>query len=326
LSDRIIPNSANPVYLTSGAAGTAIATTEAMDYWLSKFNSKPIRMLCYPESTSQTYQDRLLVYSNSRDDNPIIIITIAEDRTESQLKQIGQNYQKSDYQPGIIVANWLEKDDPFSNSVLAPDRTCPPGGHVMGAWIRCIQQNGIHCIPATDDIPIYGVKGVKGDFFEDDNDRTEIAEAGVNLIQEKQGVGIKIANFFTVSTATEYLFGNGILMRNYLKISAEDSLAKTENTPNVYNRITASRMALLTFMYTLWKRGSNGDVSEGETFGQSFNEDGTKTKATDHFEVTADLTNNPQSAINLGQRDIDIYFSYPSPAGSIFIGVGILLR
>ena len=326
LADRLFVDDTVPVYCTTGADGTAVVTAEAQAYFLANFADDPIRFIANPETTLEALQKAMITYSESRDDNPIVIVNIAEDRTKAQLIAAGNSFQSSAFSPAVIVANWLKVSDPFSNSTLAPDRTVPNVGHVMGAWIRTVGLLGIHYIPATNATILNGINGIKGDQFLDDNDRTDIAEAGVNLIQDKTGVGIKIANLFTVSTDNAYIFANGILMRNYIKVSAEDSLASSENTPNSYNRIKSDKMALLTFLYQLWRIGSTGAVAEGETFGQGLNTDGTPTVAEDHFLVIADLTNNPQASIDLGERNIDVYFTFPAPAGSIIIGVGILLR
>jgi len=326
LGDRLPADDANVTYPTNGADGTAVASVEAQAFWLSKFDNLPIRFLANPETTDQTIQEGMVTYSLARDDNPIVLMNVASDRTKSQLIALGNNAQSSAFKPAIICANWLKVADPFSNSAIAPFRNVPNVGHVMGAWINTIGNLGIHFIPATNSTILQGVEGVVGSQFNDDNDRTDIAEAGVNLIQDISGTGIKIANLFTVSTDTAYLFGNGILMRNYLKVSAEDSLAVSENTPNSLNRIQSDKMAMLTFLYNLWFKGSTGVVPEGETFGQGLNTDGSPTIPEDHFQVIADLTNNPQSSINLGERNIHVYFTYPAPAGSIVIGVGILLR
>lgn len=326
LGDRLPADDTVATYPTNGADGTAVATVEAQAYFLANFDDDPIRFLANPETTTEALQKALITYSLARTDNPIVVINIAEDRTKSQLETIGQSFQRSDFSPNVIVANWLEVTDPFSNSAIAPARNVPNVGHVMGAWIRTVGILGIHFIPATNATILNGTLGVVGDQFLDDDDRTDIAETGVNLIQEKTGIGIKIANLFTSSTDTAYLFGNGILMRNFIKVSAQDSLASSENTPNSLNRIQADKMAVLTFLYNLWFSGSTGDVPEGETFGQGQNADGSPTTPEDHFEVIANLTNNPQSSIELGERTIWVYFTFPAPAGSIVIGVGILLR
>jgi hypothetical protein len=76
----------------------------------------------------------------------------------------------------------------------------------------------------------------------------------------------------------------------------------------------------------LWENGSTGNVPSGETFGQTFGENGKPTGPNDHFEVQADEINNPQTSINAGERNLDVAFTYPAPTGSIRIGVGILLK
>jgi hypothetical protein len=198
----------------------------------------------------------------------------------------------------------------------------------MGAWLQSISVAGIHVIPCTDQIALNGINGLEnsnlGDV--DDDIRTQLAEYGVNLIQFINGSGYRIRNLFTPSTATAYMFANGILMRNFIKISAEDSLQSSENTPNSFNRILEDKNALLAFLYRLWFVGSTGNVPTGETFGQQQNDDGTLTDFSDHVQVIADAINNPLSSINLGERNIDVYFTYPAPAGSIEINVGILIR
>lgn len=326
LGDRLPVADTLPVYPTNGADGTAVATVEAQAYFLAKLNTLPVRFLANPETTTELMQAALVTYSLTRDDNPIVLVNVPESRTKSQLKTIGAAFQKSNYTPSVLVANWLKVSDPFTNSLIAPARNVPCVGHVMGAWIQSIGINAIHFVPATSATLINGTIGIVGDQFLDDDDRTDIAEYGVNLIQEKTGIGTKIANFFTLSTDNAYRFGNGILMRNYIKVSTEDSLAVSENTPNSLNRITADKMAALTFMYNLWFRGSTGNVPVGESFGQGLDDNNNPTTPETHFQVIADDSNNPQASIEAGERNIDIYFSYPSPAGSIFIGVGILLR
>jgi phage tail sheath protein FI len=115
-------------------------------------------------------------------------------------------------------------------------------------------------------------------------------------------------------------------MRSYLQVSSVDSLSNSENTPNSMTRVRADRDAILFFARRLWERGSTGNVANGETFGQSENTDGSLTTFEDHFQIQADIVNNPQSSLNAGNRNIDGYFTFPAPAESIQIGFGILLR
>lgn len=327
LGDRLPVANSTTTYLAGGSDGTAVADATSARVFYEKLNDANIRFLATPEFTDVTIQKELETYSKSRTrgDNPIVIPVIAEDRTKSQLITIGNSYQRSDEVDMVIPANWLKVTDPFTTAQNAPFRNVPSCGHVMGVWIRTIATLGIHYVPCTNETLIFGAAGVVGDQFLNNRDRTDIAEAGINLIQERVGIGIKFANCRTPSTDVAYAFGNGILMRNFIKVSSVDSLQGSENTPNSLNRLQSDRMAILTFLYNLWFKGSTNDVPVGETFGQTQEESG-PSNPEDHFTVSIDPSKNTKAILQMGQRNVDVYFTYPAPAESIEIGVGILLR
>jgi hypothetical protein len=316
-------------YLASGANGTSPTTNT---HWLygnySAFNSDPIRFLTNPETTITSVNQYGENYCKSRWDNPKWIYNIPSNQSKSQLQVIGSSYQRSDDVLGVINGTWLKIADPFSNSVLAQPREIPNVGATMGAWIRTIGLFGIHYIPAIKQIPLYGVIGVVDTAFPNpnDTDRTEVAEYGVNITTYISGYGFVIRNFFTPSMTEEYWFANGILMRDFFKVSGTDSLQASENMPNSFSRIQEDKMAMYTFMRRMWDVGSTGSVPTGETFGISQDAEGNPTTFDDHVEVIADIINNPLTKVNAGERNIDTYFTYPSPAGSIRIRVGLMLR
>lgn len=321
-------NIATVTYLATGANGTAPTTAAHYAPSLLAFDDYPVRFLMNPETSTVAVQKAGEVYCRGRTDgdNPKWIYNVAEDQTKAQYITIGNNYQRSDDVLGVIACDWLTVTDPFATSTLAPDRHIPNVGHVMGTWIRSILTLGIHFIPSVNEVSLNGITGIVRTSAFSDDDRTDLAEAGINIIDFVSGSGYIIRNLFTPSTTTEFQFANGILMRDFIKISAIDSLQSSENTPNSFARIKEDKMAILNFLLNLWQRGSTGNVPEGETFGQSINVDGSATTWEDHIQVQADLVNNPQSGIDLGERNIYVWFSYPSPTGSIEIGVGILLR
>lgn len=312
-------------YLASGANGT---TPSSVNHWsadLLALTGYPVRLIANPETTTVAVQKAIETYARSRWDNPKVIFNVAENQTKAQYITIGNTYQRSDDVLGVIVCDWLEVTDPFSSSNIAPDRKIPNVGHVMGAWIRSIAKLGIHVIPSVRELPLYGINGIVRSTLWSDTDRTDLAENGVNIIDYINGSGYIIRNFFTPSTSLEFQFANGILMRDFIKVSAVDSLQSSENTPNSFNRILSDKDAVLQFMIRLWQKGSTGYVPEGETFGQTEDANGKPTKWDDHIQVQADAINNPISSIQAGERNIDVWFTFPSPAGSIKIGVGILL-
>lgn len=312
-------------YLTAGANGTAPTTTAHWASDLLAFNLLPIRFLANPETTDVALQKAIEVYSRTRWDHPKVIFNVAENQTKAQYIIIGNGYQRSDDVLGVIACDWLKVSDPFASSALAADREIPNVGHVMGAWIRTISKYGIHFVPAIKEVPLYGINNIVRTTLWSDTDRTDLAKNGINIIDFINGSGFVIRNFFTPSTSVEFQFANGILMREYIKVSAVDSLQSSENTPNSFGRILADKDAILQFMLRLWYKGSTGYVAEGETFAQSEDVSGKPTKWSDHIQVQADAINNPQTSIQAGERNLDVWFSYPAPAGSIKIGVGILL-
>jgi hypothetical protein len=319
-------NVTDVTYLASGANGTAPTTAAHYALDLTAFDNLPVRFMANCESTVTDVQKAIETYCRTRTDLPKVIYNVPESQSKAQLITLGNSYQRSDDVLGVIVGDWLKVSDPFASSTIAPDREIPCVGHVMGCWIRTIAMLGIHYIPCTKDTPIYGANDIVRTTAYSDTDRTDLAQNGINVIDFLSGYGLIIRNLFTPSTATEFMFANGILMREYIKISAVDSLQTSENTPNSFERILEDKMAILNFLLSLWFKGSTGNVPPGETFGQGINDDGTPTKWSDHLIVQADAINNPQSKINLGERNVDTWFTYPAPAGSIEIGVGILLR
>ena len=319
----------SPAYVTGAvvaANGTSATTAAHWSRTLTRFDGLPVRMMANVETTDSATQLAVETYTQGRADNPKVIWCVPEAQTKAQLLVIGNNFQRGDAVLGAIPAHWLLVSDPFNQNVNAPYRHVPNGGHVMGLWCRSIGTKGIHWIPATQDMPIYGVTGISGDQFLNDQDRTDLAMAGINCIQQLPGAGVVLRNMFSCSTDPAFMFMNGLMMRDYIKVSAVDSLAASENEPNSIGRIKEDKMAILNFLYKMWDAGSTGNVPKGETFGQTFQADGvTPTTVDMHVEVQADLVNNPLTAIQAGQRNLDVWFTYPSPAGSIKIGVGIKL-
>lgn len=327
LAQAYPPSDSAVVYnSTGGSDGTAPTTASHWNFDnLAAFNEAPIRFLANTESTLTQVNIDGETYCKGRDDMPKWIYNIPSDRTKAQKITIGQSYQRSDDVVGVICDNWLEVDDPFSNSPIAPPRKVPNVGFVMGAWIRAIETLGIHYIPAVQQITLSGCRGVVGTQLKSDLDRTDVASAGVNSIQAVVGAGIVIKDFFTPSTTLEFQFANGILMREFFKVSFKDSLKSSVNTPNSIGRIKEDKTAIYNFYRRIWEAGSTGNVPTGESFGQAQRDDGSSTQFDDHIQVQADTINNPQTSINAGQRNLDSWFTFPSPAGSIRIGVGLAL-
>lgn len=314
-------------YLTAGAVGTDPTTAAHWSADLQLFNNLPVRIITNCETTVDAVHKAGETYCVGRvDDHPKWLPVLPESQTKAQLQTIGQNWQRGNEVDAMIAAQWLLVTDPFNSNANAPFRHVPNVGHIAGLIMRSIGTNGIHYIPATKDMPIYGIQGISGLQFIDDQDRTDLANAGINVIQQVVGYGFLLRNAFTPSTDGVYQFFNAIMMRDFIKVSAIDSLQLSENMPNSIDRINEDSFAVKMFCRNLWERGSTNTVPPGETFGQSFDAAGNPTKFEDHVEVHGDLTNNTLASIQAGERNIYTYFTFPAPAGVITVGVGIQVR
>lgn len=326
-ADKTYPAAVSTVaFLASGADGTLPVSAADWTTVYGLWDNLPVRFLANPETATAANQAALETYCIGREDNPIAILNGAMDLDKEGAVAAGQGFQRSDEVDGVYVHNWLKVSDPFATSVTAPYRQVPSVGHTMGAAIEAIQTLGIHAITARKTRALVGAMDVVGYQALDDYDRTDLAEAGVNVLQNIQGRGIVIRNWFTPSTAPEFKFGNVIAMRNYIKISGVDSLQDSENTPNDIAHVREDKSAMQLFMHRLWLYGSNKNIPEGETFGQYEKSDGTTSSEEEAYEIVADATNNPVASLQDGERNIDIWFMFPAPAGSIKVGVGVIYK
>jgi len=313
-------------YLASGTDGTMPASASDWSALYALFDALPVRWLANCETSNATYQAALEAYCKARSDNPIAMIVGAQSNTKAQAIAAGQSFQRSNEVDGVYVHNWLAVPDPFAGASSAPYRAVPNVGHLMGWWISSLNSDGIHAIPARKSRPVLGASDVYGEQGLDDDDRTDMAAAGANVIQNVTGKGIVVRNLFTLSTDQAFRYANAVLMRNYVKISGVDSLQDSENTPNDIGHVREDRAAMLQFMHRLWMRGSTGNIKEGETFGQYEKDDGTVSTEAEAYEVIADATNNSVATLQAGERNIDVWFMFPAPAGSIKIGVGLIYK
>lgn len=321
------------VYLAAGADGTQPTGTDQSGFWtntLHLFDNQPVRFLGNTESPNVAVQKAGEAYCSNRWDTPCWLLLISANQSLAQAVVTGNGFQRSGKVSALgPTTGWGYKTDPYQSNPAAPFRAVPPIGAVAGLYIRIINKYGIHYTPGIQIESIVGWQDVYGEQALDDIDRTTLANAGVNAIQNLSGIGIVLRNAFTPSSTIDYVFVNGLVMGNYIKVSSQGSLATTENLPLTFAKLQADRSAIDMFMRNLWRSGSTGNVPEGETFGGvvTQRDDGSLVASTyqQSVSVEANLANNPQSQISSGNEQIWVYFMRPAPAGSIRIGVGIQL-
>lgn len=313
-------------FLTSGSDGTSPSTASDWNLY-SSFDNKNIRFLFNTDSTLSGVNIAGEAYCSSRLDTPIWIYNIPGQQTKDQLKTIGLSYQRSSQVQGVINASWRNVSDPIgvgANPVLR----IPTVGAYCGAWIyTALSSLGIHQIAAGDDVTLAGFEATPDattDTFTE-QERTEILDCGINLIQFIPGVGLSARSGRTPSTNTGALFANYLLMQNFIKVSAVESLHRTESRPNRITAIQEYGRAIKDFGRKLYEGSYPFGIDSSGAFGQFFLPDGSVSKFDDVFIVQADQFNNNNASINNGEANIFVRFFPPAPLESLGIGVGVLI-
>ncbi|TGL39632.1 hypothetical protein EHQ53_14010 [Leptospira langatensis] len=315
-----------PAFLASGSDGTAPSSASDWNLY-SAFDIYPVRFLFNTDTTLSGVNIAGEAYCGNRLDTPQWLYNIPAQQSKASYIAIGQSYQRSNQVNGEIVAGWRNVTDPIgvgSNPVLR----IPNVGAIVGTWIRAFFTGGVHRSPAGDDFPLIGFlttsDATENTFTE--QDRADLQNAGINIIQDLPGRGTLNRSFITPSTSAAYLFGKWNLLQNFIKISAAESNSAAENRPNRIAALKNIGNAIEDFGERLYDASYPFGIDPANgAFGQFFNPDGTISTFDQVFQVQVDQFNNPNSAITNGEGSIYVFF-YPSPdLRKLGIGVGFLI-
>jgi phage tail sheath protein FI len=221
-----------------------------------------------------------------------------------------------------VNADWIKVDDPIGLGV-DPLKDVPNMGHIAGYAMFRINADGYQRVPAGPQYPIEGVRGVLGTVIKDDQDRTDVGDLGVNLIQFVDGAGYCLRNARMPSTDEAYLWFNQIFMRIVYKKTFEESFQNIENDSVGAPLLRVVNGAIESFLREDW----NGvPRTGGKSAFFRYVQNGRDSTFDDVVEIICDDSNNKLADTLRGKVDAEIYFTPPPPAESIQIGVGIKLN
>lgn len=324
--DRLIPDT-SLTFLSGGSDGTSPSSTSDWNLY-SSFDTKNIRFLFNSDTTLSGVNEAGENYCINRLDTPIWIANISNSLSKSDIIKEGQKYQRSNQVQMVVCAGQKDMlvNDPIGKG-NNPVINIPVIGAVVGAWIRAFYRFGFHRVPAGDDVPLLGfsslVNSNGNDFTEDD--RTDIANSGVNLVQNIPGRGVLLRSFYTPSTNIGSFYGHYLLMQNFIKISSVESLYRAENKPNRLSSLKLYGDAIKDFGRKLYTGSFPYGIDTAGAFGEYTKSDGTLSGFDDVFIVQADQFNNPNESIVIGEGNVFVRFFPPPLLGSLAIGVGVLI-
>lgn len=310
-------------FLTSGSDGTAPSSSTDWNDQLAFFDTYNIRFLFNTDSTLSAVNNAGEDYCKNRLDAPLWIYNIPDGQTKDSLITLGRLYQRSDQVQGVVIYGRRNVSDPIGDGA-SPVVKIPNMGGTVGNWINTIYTSGVHRAPAGEDFPLAGYQETP-DLVEDqwsEDDRTDILEAGVNLIQNRAGKGIILRSFRTPSTNTSAMFANLLLMQNFIKISVVESLSQAENRPNKLSKLKDYGNKARDFGFKLYEGSFPFGIDSDGAFGDFKKADGSDSQFEDVYTVQDNEFINDQTSLMNGEGNILIWFYGAPLLESLGVGVG----
>jgi hypothetical protein len=199
---------------------------------------------------------------------------------------------------------WLRVVDPVrlaSGADPGLTRDVPPCGHVAGQYARTDLSVGVHKAPANAALGwVQDVTAVVNDAL-----HGVLNSAGINAIRPLAGRGVRILGARTVSSDTDWQFVN---VRRLMMMIEKAILASTQWAvfePNDAPTRAKLRLALTSFLVTLWQRGAlMGDSPAAAFF------------------VRCDETNNPPPARDVGRLLAEVRVAPSQPFEFVVLRIG----
>ena len=191
---------------------------------------------------------------------------------------------------------WLAIPDP------AGTRLVPPGGHVLGIYARIATERGVHKAPANE--IVRGVSGLEREISPSAQGRLNVA--GVNVIRNFQGRGIRVWGARTLASDQAWKYVNIARLHIYIKVSIKRGLQWVVFEPNGEALWAKVRDAVRQFLLALWQAGA----LQGRT-------------ETEAFFIRCDRTTMTDADIETGRLICQIGFAPVRPAEFVILRIGL---
>jgi hypothetical protein len=193
---------------------------------------------------------------------------------------------------------WIRVTDPLTKAVIE----VPPCGHVAGVWAGTDNRRGVHKAPANE-----VVGGAVGVALEVSNpDQEQLNTAGINVIREFPGRGVRIWGARTLATKTdpEWRYISVRRLFNYVSASILEGTGWAVFEPNDEVLWSGLRVSVGNFLMGVWRGGALFGATPDEA-----------------FFVKCDRDTNPQDAIDAGQVNIYIGIAPVKPAEFVIFSI-----
>lgn len=213
-----------------------------------------IALVAVPGVTDRAVQAALLIHCETLKYRFAVLDGVSG--SDIAVIQAHRNAYDSKY--GGYYTPWLETTD------LTTGRTMvvPPSGHVLGICARVDNERGVHKAPANE--VVRGITGVTLPFG--DGEQDVLNPAGINLVREFEGRGIRVWGGRTTSSDTEWKYVNVRRLFIFLEHSIDRGTQWVVFEPN--NEALWARVVetIESFMFGVWKSGALMGTTPAEAF------------------------------------------------------------
>ncbi|MBN1439677.1 MAG: phage tail sheath subtilisin-like domain-containing protein [Anaerolineales bacterium] len=161
-----------------------------------------------------------------------------------------QNWRRRfDSKYAALYYPWLKVVDPLRGSG-APTRDIPPSGHVAGQYAGTDYAVGVHKAPAN--APLRWVQALTAET--DDAVQGLLNPLGINALRTLGSRGIRIYGARTVSSDPDWRFVNVRRLLIMIEKAIDHSTQWAVFEPNDFTTRTKITLALIGFLYSLWRQ------------------------------------------------------------------------
>lgn len=242
-----------PMALTSGGDGGALSFTDLIGVdngpgartGIQALGERDdIALVAVPGVIDRTVQSALLIHCETLRYR----FAVLDGVSSSDVSAIQAHRNAYDSKYGGYYTPWLETTD------LTTGRTMvvPPSGHVLGICARVDNERGVHKAPANE--VVRGITGLTLPFG--DGEQDVLNPAGINLIREFEGRGIRVWGGRTTTLDTEWKYVNVRRLFLFLEHSIDRGTQWVVFEPN--NEALWARVVetIESFMFGVWKSGA----------------------------------------------------------------------
>ncbi len=156
---------------------------------------------------------------------------------------------------------WVSVVDPLRGA-KSPTRSIPPSGHIIGQIAKTDIDIGVHKAPANT--PIEWAQDVT--MLISAESHGYLNSLGINVLRPLPGRSLRVMGARTLSSDTDWRYVNVRRLMMMIQKAVDLSTQWAVFEPNSHATRSKVRLALMTYLSTLWQQGAFAGASMDESF------------------------------------------------------------